>query len=431
MSSSSFVFFKLPQQILKEYELSNNERIVYTLLKDRQSLSTKNGRIDVIYTRDNLAKDSGLSVRTITTITNRLAELKLIVKKQQGLNKPNLYYVPELIENQGCAKVAAPKVQELQTNQTNISHTNCISSSSINADTTTTVVNKIKNANINISNAAIEELSTYIDSYGIEYISHLVDYAIDAGSKSYKYIQTVINSAINKGNITIELFDKSVNDYYQKQTKQQDVQEVREEPEIDYTNHYTDQELYLIAEGFKSYYEGVMGVEKEIYLSNAYLQQLLKLRETVGKERIYEALDKALESEKFLKKVMTIPFFFRHFDEILSDKYIDRELVIYDDQYYYMPCTQPMVEETPKQEKVPITEPETQTESVATVGGVKLDTITQTVGTETVEQVQFSVKQEMTERQLDLIRLYKDKPYDAYTSGKITYDELEFLWMNK
>lgn len=94
-------FFKLSKFLFDDYfrELNSDARILYSLLKDRHSLSEMNNWFDdnncvyLIYTRENMAEMIGCSVPTVRKAFNLLRKYKLVDEVRQGLNKPNLIYL--------------------------------------------------------------------------------------------------------------------------------------------------------------------------------------------------------------------------------------------------------------------------------------------------------------------------------------------------
>jgi len=80
-------------------KMSNNARILYTLLLDRHRISVKNGWFDengevyIYFKREEMEAQLGLSERTVAKIVLELKTLFLVEEKQQGLNKPNKIYL--------------------------------------------------------------------------------------------------------------------------------------------------------------------------------------------------------------------------------------------------------------------------------------------------------------------------------------------------
>jgi hypothetical protein len=79
--------------------LSNNARVLYTLLLERHKLSIKNGWYDkngdvyIYFKREEMEKRLGLSERTVVKVIQELKNLALVEETHQGLNKPNQIYL--------------------------------------------------------------------------------------------------------------------------------------------------------------------------------------------------------------------------------------------------------------------------------------------------------------------------------------------------
>lgn len=102
-------FMQFPKWLMLDPEfskLSNDAKVLYTLLKDRFKLSLKNnwidkeGRVFVICRRDSMQQLLNKSKNTIAKIVGELVKYNLIEDKQNGLTKPNYIYLlmPELSE---------------------------------------------------------------------------------------------------------------------------------------------------------------------------------------------------------------------------------------------------------------------------------------------------------------------------------------------
>ena len=80
-------------------KISNNARVLYTLLIDRHRISVKNGWLDencevyVYFKREEMEQQLGLSERTVAKVMQELKDFSLVEEKKQGLNKPNKIYV--------------------------------------------------------------------------------------------------------------------------------------------------------------------------------------------------------------------------------------------------------------------------------------------------------------------------------------------------
>ena len=95
------IFYQVPKFLfLDEFKkLSNNAKILYSMLKERHELSVKNNWIDdegniyYIMVQESMAKALGVSVRTITTLIETLVKADLIQNVRMGHNKPNRLYL--------------------------------------------------------------------------------------------------------------------------------------------------------------------------------------------------------------------------------------------------------------------------------------------------------------------------------------------------
>ena len=94
-------FYQMPKFLFTgEYRrLSNDAKVLYTLLKDRHNLSASNGWVNhnnqvyLIYTREEMADMLGCSLPTVRKAVKQLTKFKLIEEERQGLNRPNLIYL--------------------------------------------------------------------------------------------------------------------------------------------------------------------------------------------------------------------------------------------------------------------------------------------------------------------------------------------------
>ena len=98
-------YMAYPKFMLK-LNISETAKLVYMLLLDRARLSMKNGdwqdeqgRVFVLYTIPNLAKDIGKGETTVKKALNQLLKQGLILKQSLGLGQPNKIYVKIQTEN--------------------------------------------------------------------------------------------------------------------------------------------------------------------------------------------------------------------------------------------------------------------------------------------------------------------------------------------
>lgn len=104
-------FLKIPKAMFantKYKKLSSDAKLTYALLYDRLSLSKLNEWINeddevfLIYTREAVAEDLGISYKKAISAFKELAEAKLITEQRCGRGIPNKIYIvkPELGEEQ-------------------------------------------------------------------------------------------------------------------------------------------------------------------------------------------------------------------------------------------------------------------------------------------------------------------------------------------
>ena len=99
----SELYYQMPQFLLAgEFfgdKISNNARVLYTLLMNRHRISVKNGWFDkngdafVYFKRSEMERQLGLSGKTVSKVMQELKDLFLVEEIQQGLNKPNKIYL--------------------------------------------------------------------------------------------------------------------------------------------------------------------------------------------------------------------------------------------------------------------------------------------------------------------------------------------------
>lgn len=114
----------MPKFLFKnEFEnLSTNARQLYMLLRDRFFLSVKNkakfttkeGKVYVVFLREEMEKVLGLCRNSVLKIIKELKSLNLISEKRQGLNKPNLIFVNAVSVPADEPEQAEPKKEEPQ-----------------------------------------------------------------------------------------------------------------------------------------------------------------------------------------------------------------------------------------------------------------------------------------------------------------------------
>lgn len=100
--TEQFQFVMIPRALIsgKEFEeLSYAAKLIYGLLRDKISLSRKNGWVDeenrvyIIYTVKQIMEEMSLSEKLAIKYMKELETFGLIEKKRRGLGQPNLIYV--------------------------------------------------------------------------------------------------------------------------------------------------------------------------------------------------------------------------------------------------------------------------------------------------------------------------------------------------
>ena len=93
-------------RFLLEVDICETAKLVYMLLLDRARMSMKNdtwqddnGRVFVLYTIPDLARDIGKGETTVKKALNQLVKQGLILKQSLGPGQPNKIYVKIQTEN--------------------------------------------------------------------------------------------------------------------------------------------------------------------------------------------------------------------------------------------------------------------------------------------------------------------------------------------
>jgi DNA-binding MarR family transcriptional regulator len=97
-------YYQIPKFLFEgEFKnLSNNSRVLYSLLKDRHNLSIKNNWVNkknevyLIYTRKDMEEMLGLADKTVKKVVDELINLGLIEEERIGFNKPNRIYLNKI-----------------------------------------------------------------------------------------------------------------------------------------------------------------------------------------------------------------------------------------------------------------------------------------------------------------------------------------------
>ena len=107
-------FTAIPNRLLENADLSLGARMVYAML-----LKFAWQKDFCFPAQERIATDLGIGIRSVRTYLHELREAALITWKQQGLNRPNVYYLLKLPamarthgRSSGPANLAAPDRQD-------------------------------------------------------------------------------------------------------------------------------------------------------------------------------------------------------------------------------------------------------------------------------------------------------------------------------
>lgn len=98
-------FYQIPKSLLtqKNYKgLNSDAKIIYSILRDRMSLSRKNKWKDenddifLLFKQQDISDILGLSTSTVSRAMKQLETFGLIEVKRQGLNRPNKIYIHKI-----------------------------------------------------------------------------------------------------------------------------------------------------------------------------------------------------------------------------------------------------------------------------------------------------------------------------------------------
>ena len=110
--SEQYAFYQVPKDIVEEEpfcRMSNDSKLLYSIVLDRVKLSRKNGWVDekrrvyIIFTVEETMRIMHCSKPTATKFMQELERIGLVEKKRQGLGKPNILYVKNFIRKDKCS----------------------------------------------------------------------------------------------------------------------------------------------------------------------------------------------------------------------------------------------------------------------------------------------------------------------------------------
>lgn len=115
---SNSTFLKLPKVILNMKELSNNAKLLYAILLDRNNLSMKNewkdekGRIFLYFSIENIMEVLSCSRTTAIKSLKELEKSDLVEKMKQGLGKVTRLYLKQVKEEGTSCEIAEEKTNK-------------------------------------------------------------------------------------------------------------------------------------------------------------------------------------------------------------------------------------------------------------------------------------------------------------------------------
>jgi len=130
--SEQIRFYQLPKELVKHERfkgLSDSAKILYSLLRDRVSLSAKNGWVDelgrvyIIFTANEIMEALGCANQKATKSMSELQKIGLVESVRRGQGKPNIIYVKNFATeldgtNEGREKPVNPLNHENHTSRT-------------------------------------------------------------------------------------------------------------------------------------------------------------------------------------------------------------------------------------------------------------------------------------------------------------------------
>ena len=191
-------FYQMPKFLFKGdfKELSNDARVLYSLLRDRHQLSiknkwvNKNNEVYMIYTRLEMADMLGITDKPTLKAVNLLIKLNLLEEARQGLNKPNLLYLTHVtVGNTGYG--ISPYLDTVI----------CPPSKTDSIKTEKKVLHHLSELNNEYVNAYIEMMNYY----GYKPKRVIED--------NIQYIEKTINDILDS-DVDMELWNDNVNEYF-------------------------------------------------------------------------------------------------------------------------------------------------------------------------------------------------------------------------
>lgn len=244
-------FYKLPTALFenpKYKDLSNDAKLLYSLILDRITLSVqnkkswidKNGNIYCYFTNKTAQELLNRSERVIIKLKKELHEAELLLEQRQGLTKPNRIYI---FKPQNCRKSKhrtddkeVLNFTNGQTNQTNINQTNInqteagesasavgglntlfskANKDSIASPSPTSKLGEFNNLIVENfgkqpSPLQIDEMRYLVEEHDLEVLELAVKECVDNGKPYFAYMNTILNNWKHQGLVTTELVKNRV-----------------------------------------------------------------------------------------------------------------------------------------------------------------------------------------------------------------------------
>ena len=217
-------FYQMPKFLFEgEFKaLSNNARVLYTLLRDRHDLSLQNhwvnekNEVYLIFTRKNMEEMLGLSDKTVKKAVDELKNFGLIEEEHIGLNKANRIYLTSVnVENTGIGETPTPESEDLRLRNRNnydsrngdstIQETEILRTN--DTEFNNTDVNDIQSINHTLLNK-VEKNDRLIEKYSLDYIKEMLEtevYAMDRHDNLYGELTNLVYDVVNETRDTIKI----------------------------------------------------------------------------------------------------------------------------------------------------------------------------------------------------------------------------------
>lgn len=162
--SDQFSFYRIPKSLFIEDRfrgISTDAKVLYGLLLDRVSLSTKNkwideqGRIYIIYTIRNIQLSLGCGDKKATSLLAELETYGLIEKRKRGQGKPTIIYVKNFIVS------SKQRFKDCQSNDSRVVETMILDQLKQRCNYTDRIKTDYSNTNHILSDVGMKERNQY------------------------------------------------------------------------------------------------------------------------------------------------------------------------------------------------------------------------------------------------------------------------------